>query len=53
MTRSTFALPAVIALLSLAGLILALTGEGWRDRLSWAAIATPLLALSWAVARRR
>lgn len=51
MIRSTFALPALLALLSLAGLIVALTGEGWRDILSWVALSAPLLAVIWAVAR--
>jgi hypothetical protein len=53
MTRSTFGLPALIALLSLAGLLLALTGEGWRDGLSWVALSAPLLAIVWAVAVRK
>lgn len=52
MIRSTFAVPALLALLSLAGLVIALTGEGWRDILSWAALSAPLLAVIWAVARR-
>lgn len=52
MIRSTFALPALLVLLSLAGLVIALTGEGWRDILSWAVLSAPLLAVTWAVARR-
>jgi hypothetical protein len=52
MTRSTFALPVAIALLSLLGLILALTGDGWRDLLSWAGLSAPALAVLWAVALR-
>ena len=51
MTRSTFALPLLLAVLSLAGLILALTGEGWRDWLSWALLAAPLIAVAWSAAR--
>lgn len=53
MTRSTFALPAVLALLSLAGLIIALTGEGLRDILSWAALSAPVLTVIWAASARR
>lgn len=53
MTGSTFGLPAFIALLSLAGLVLALTGEGWRDALSWAALSAPLLAIAWAATVRK
>jgi hypothetical protein len=52
-TRSTFGLPTLIALLSLAGLMLALTGEGLRDGLSWAALSAPLLAVVWAVSPRK
>ena len=52
MIRSTFFLPTAIALLSLAGLVLALTGEGWRDTLSWAALSAPAIAVIWAIARR-
>jgi hypothetical protein len=51
MIRSTFAIPALLALLSLVGLVLALTGEGWRDQLSWAALCVPLASVIWAVAR--
>jgi hypothetical protein len=52
MTRSTFLLPALLALFSLVGLVVALTGEGLRDLLSWAALSAPILAVLWAVARR-
>lgn len=52
MIRSTFALPVSLAMLSLAGLVVALTGEGWRDLLSSAALSAPLLAVIWALARR-
>ena len=52
MTRSTFALPLVLAVLSLAGLLTALTGDGWRDSVSWLALSAPILATLWAAARR-
>jgi len=51
MIRSTFFLPVLLALLSLAGLVVALTGEGWRDHLSSVALLTPVAAVIWAVAR--
>ncbi|WP_300973786.1 hypothetical protein [Sphingomonas sp. LHG3406-1] len=51
MTRPTFAIPALLALLSLAGLVVALTGEGWRDLVSWAALSAPLIAVIWAATR--
>lgn len=49
MIRSTFALPLLIAALTLGGLVVALTGDGWRDILAWIALLTPLLAVFWAV----
>ena len=52
MIRSTFALPLGLALLSLAGLVLALTGEGWRDLVSWLTLLAPILAVIWAFVRR-
>ena len=52
MIRSTFALPLGLALVSLVGLVLALTGEGWRDLVSWLALSAPILAVIWAFARR-
>ena len=52
MIRSTFAIPLLLALLSLLGLVVALTGEGWRDQLSWAALFAPLASVLWAVARQ-
>jgi len=52
MIGSTFALPILLALLSFFGIVLALTGEGWRDLLSWAALSAPLVAVAWAYARR-
>ena len=52
MIRSTFAIPALIAVATLVGLAVALTGDGWRDVPSWIALALPVVALSWARARR-
>lgn len=51
--RTVFAAPIVIALLSIIGLVAALTGDSWRDGLSWAALAVPVLAVAWAMAARR
>lgn len=48
-----FAAPLLLALLSIVGLVAALTGDGWRDALSWAALASPIAAIVWACARRR
>lgn len=48
-----FALPLLIAVLSLVGLVAALTGDGWRDAASWAALAVPVAAVAWAMRARR
>lgn len=53
MIRSTFAIPAAIAAATLAGLIVALTGDGWADTIAAAVLAIPLLATLWAVTARR
>jgi hypothetical protein len=57
MTRRTlgaiFAIPLAIGLLGLVGLIAALTGDGWRDGLSWAALSVPVLAVAWAHRARK
>ena len=53
MTRSTFALPGLIALACLIGLFAAMTGDGWRDAVSWLALALPLIAIGWAMRTRR
>lgn len=47
------AVPTALALASLVGLVAALTGDGWRDALSWAGLGAPLLATGWAMRTRR
>lgn len=42
--RSTWTIPAAIALASVVGLVSALTGDGMRDFLSWVALAIPVAA---------
>ena len=51
--RAIFAWPLAIFLLGLVGLVSALTGDGWRDGLSWLALAAPVAALAWAMRARR
>jgi len=51
--RSTWPIPIAIALTSLAGLLAALTGDGWRDALGWAGLAVPVIAVGRAIHRRR
>lgn len=48
-----FAWPLVIFVIGLAGLIIALTGNGWRDAAAWAALAAPVAAVVWSMTRRR
>lgn len=49
MKRSTFAIPALIAAATLVGLVVALTGDGWRDAVAWLALAIPVAAVGWAM----
>lgn len=51
--RAIFAIPLALALVSIAGLIVALTGDGFRDAASWAALAIPVCAVGWAMRARR
>lgn len=48
-----FAWPLAIFVLGIAGLVIALTGDGWRDGAAWAALATPLVAVATAMRLRR
>lgn len=51
-TRSNwtvFRAPVAIAVASGVGLLSALTGDGPRDILSWAALAAPVLTVAWAM----
>lgn len=51
--RRIFAVPLLLALLSIAGLVVALTGDGWRDGAAWLALGIPVLAVGWAMKARR
>lgn len=51
--RAIFAAPLAIAALSTVALVTALTGDGWRDVLSWAGLAAPVLTVGWAITTRR
>lgn len=53
MIRSTFALPTLIAVTSLIGLVAALTGDGWRDAVAWITLAFPIAAVLWAMRSKR
>jgi uncharacterized membrane protein len=51
--RTIFAIPLLLALVSIVGLVVALTGDGVRDAASWAALAIPVFAVGWAMRARR
>ncbi len=51
--RIIFTAPLAIATLSIVALIVALTGDGWRDALSWVGLAVPILTVAWAMKARR
>lgn len=51
--RRIFAIPLLLALLSAAGLVVALTGDGWRDGAAWVTLGMPVLAAGWAMQARR
>ncbi|OYX63917.1 MAG: hypothetical protein B7Y88_11895 [Sphingomonadales bacterium 32-64-17] len=48
-----FALPLAIFVGAVAALVIALTGDGWRDAASWVGLAIPLVVLIWAMHARR
>lgn len=51
--RAIFAVPLALAALSTVALVAALTGDGWRDALSWVGLAVPVLTVAWAMIARR
>lgn len=48
-----FALPLVLTILSLIGLVSALAGDGFSDVVSWIALLIPVAAVMWAMKTRR
>ena len=48
-----FALPLVLTILSLIGLVSALAGDGFSDVVSWIALLIPVAAVMWARKTRR
>lgn len=53
MKTSTFAIPTLLAVLSGAGLVTALVGDGPWDWMSWALVSLPLIAFVWSVISTR
>lgn len=50
--RKVYGAATAIAVITLAGLLFALFGDGMWDELSWCALAVPLAVLSWKVTGR-
>lgn len=48
-----FAVPLLLAIFTIVGLVAALIGDGWLDVLSWVGLLIPALAILWAFLRRR
>jgi len=46
---AVFATPLLLAICTLAGLVSALTGDGWRDMAAWIGLAVPVLAVGRAI----
>jgi hypothetical protein len=53
MIRSTWALPLLLGLCSVIGLVIALAGDGWHDWIAWAALGAPVAATVWAMRVQR
>ena len=51
--RVIFAVPLLLAVLSLVGLVVALVDQGWPDLVSWVLLTTPIAAVAWAMRARR
>ncbi|QJQ33288.1 hypothetical protein GV829_13280 [Sphingomonas lacunae] len=47
-----FGWPLLILVTGLAGLVIALTGDGWRDVAAWIALSVPVLAVIRAMRAR-
>lgn len=52
-TSAIFGWPLAVFVVGLVGLVVALTGDGWRDAASWLALSAPVIALVWAMRARR
>ena len=47
-----FRWPAVLAAMTLVGLVVGLLGDGWYDGLAWIGLGVPVLICAWALCRR-
>ena len=51
--RAIFAVPLLLAIASIIGLVVALTGDGRRAAAAWGSGAIPVCAVAWARRARR
>ncbi|UAB79013.1 hypothetical protein INR77_04795 [Erythrobacter sp. SCSIO 43205] len=51
--NAIFVWPLAIFILGVIGLVIALTGDGWRDAAAWAALSAPIAAVIWAMRNRK
>lgn len=51
--KAIFAVPLIVGLLSLVGLVAALLGDGVWDAAGWITIGVSVVVLVWALAARR
>lgn len=52
-TNKTLRVPAMLAALTIAGLIFGLVGDGFYDVLSWLALTIPVAIVAWAWSPKR
>lgn len=51
-TINIFIIPVIIGILTSTGLIVALIGDGFPDRIAWLILSVPILAVVWAITYR-
>jgi hypothetical protein len=51
--KAIFAIPAIVAVLTLFGLVAALIGDGAWDAVGWVTIGVSPIGLAWALLARR
>jgi hypothetical protein len=51
--QAIFAWPLAIFVAGIAALVVALTGDGWRDAVAWIGLAIPVAVTIWAMRHRR
>ena len=51
--KAVFAVPAVVAVMSLTGLVAALIGDGVWDAAGWMLLGASIAVLGWALVARR